>query len=1127
MSLPAIPLAIWLLLAAPAAQGQYAVVSNSYGSTTSGVATVSVEAPPSITTQPASESRALGGVAAFSVKAAGAPLTYQWIFDGGRLSDNGNISGSASNQLTVNLVASNNAGSYSVIVANSFVSVTSSVVQLTLIGETSKPSVAIASPAANSRTNAPVLSGTASDSVRVRSVAYWVTNVNNGVWTALNGQAALTAGTGAVSNWTIQRPLLPGTNILAVQSSNYAGLASPMESATFFYQATTRLQLAASPAGMGTVTGVAPVKADAPPSNGAALFVGEGYTVTANPACNWYLTNWMTNGTVAGTNTSLAFIMESNLVVTANFATNLFVGTAARYDGIFYLSESQGASEATSGLIENLLLNSNGVYSGKLYLAGTNYALTGGFDRSGQVTETINRSAAAGGNLTLQLSIPWQIVPRQISGAVQGTNAGGWISRSLRLYAATTNTNNFPAYTALLAQDPNLPGSPPSYGYALITNSGSMIALGGVLSDGTPFSRSEPINEQDEFPVYASLYNNTGLLLGQMSLSAATYGAVPAGNLTWIKPPSPTGLYANGFSAGLAVEGSPWISSAAALSGLFANGAPVTFSGGGLASNLVSTVQLTSSNTLRRASGSTNFAGGTINRSNGLMTLAFTNTSGKKVTASGTLLQNAGLGGGFFLGATNAGAIVLQPLVAQTAPVEEDAQIAFYANLIGLEDARLIGRLDSFVTAIKQAGLYSNIIDGVLLRTNWQASPERMVTFFGKSVTNNNATFAASGVVFDGATSWLKFPCALPGSNTVYCLCQNNSASNAYGSIWTAYSDADTLDYTYATSLMQNLLNNQEYDFVQWTNTYAANFVVPTIPREPWQGVKFHVITADYFRHSFTLALNGGTDGYSMVDGQTYSLANGVALPPLHALDTVAIGYCAKPAGAGLGGLGYFPGTVQQWWAFNCNLTAGQVKAFENALMWLDPETSETIVVGDSRTGNQFDYFPDTTFPALMAQSSLGAGNVCHRYCFPGAGPYAGNTNWPDCIPQQVNLAACPNVQLYYLMGINAIPFAPAAAIAQLITNDLAYFSSLGMTVNYMAEPYPTNTAFYTPTNIAALNAAMRSNAAAYDKLIPLDLILTNMANPAISPDGLHFGAQGCTNIVLYLINQTNQSQRD
>ncbi len=639
------------------------VVTNSYGSATSTVATVTVEVSPSITTQPANESPALGGIATFSVKATGTPLTYQWIFDGAPLSDIGNISGAAGNQLTVDLVASNNVGSYSVIVANSFVSVTSKVVQLALTRETSKPSVAIASPKANSRTNVPVLSGTAWDSVRVLNVAYWVTNVNNGVKTTINGIAALAAGTGSSSNWTIQTPLVPGTNILAVQSSNYAGLASPVQSAAFFYRVTTPIQLLVSPAGMGTVTGIASVNGDAHPTNGAALYVGEGYTLTANPAKNWWLTNWTKNSSIVGTNTTLAFIMESNLVVKANFATNLFVGMAARYDGVFYPSSPQPATETNSGLIYNLVLGTNGIYSGKMYLAsGTPYTLAGAFDRSGQATETIVRGVTAGGNVTLQLNIPWQSVPRQIAGLVQGGNAGGWISTNLNLYAAATNTNNFPAYTVLLPQDTNVAGAPPSYGYALITNMASMIHIGGALSDGTSFSSFvEPINEQNEFPVYASLYNNTGLLLGQLSLDATSNATVPAGSLIWFKPPQHTGLYSNGFTASLDVEGSPWTNSVAALAGLFPNDAQLTFSGGGLASNLVSTVQLTSSNTFRRVSGSTNFASGTINRTNGLTTLTFTNASGQKVTASGTLLQNAGMGGGFFLGATNAGSILLQP----------------------------------------------------------------------------------------------------------------------------------------------------------------------------------------------------------------------------------------------------------------------------------------------------------------------------------------------------------------------------------------------------------------------------------------------------------------------------------
>ncbi len=346
------------------------VVTNSYGSTTSSNAQVTVLAAPSIT-EPANQTEPLGGIATFSVKAAGAGLSYQWLFDGAPLSNAGNISGAATNKLIIISIASNDVGSYSVVVSNSAAAVTSRVAQLTLSLERTRPSVAIVYPKAGSRTNAPVLSGTASDAVRVLNVSYWVTNRNNGMITILSGQAALTSGTGLSSNWTIPAAiLLPGTNILAVQSSNYAGLASPVERVAFFYRETSPFRLQVSPAGMGTVTGTAAIKGDALPSNGAALYVGENYTLTVKPTNNWLLTNWMENSSIAGSKTTLAFIMESNLFVTVNLGTNVFVGMAGRYDGIFQPSDSEGASEATSGLIENLLLKTNGLYSGKFYLAG-------------------------------------------------------------------------------------------------------------------------------------------------------------------------------------------------------------------------------------------------------------------------------------------------------------------------------------------------------------------------------------------------------------------------------------------------------------------------------------------------------------------------------------------------------------------------------------------------------------------------------------------------------------------------------------------------------------------------------------------------------------------------------------
>jgi len=53
---------------------------------------------------------------------------------------------------------------------------------------------------------------------------------------------------------------------------------------------------------------------------------------------------------------------------------------------------------------------------------------------------------------------------------------------------------------------------------------------------------------------------------------------------------------------------------------------------------------------------------GSINRTNGLLTIKFGNGAGKATTTGkGAVLQNVNSAGGFFLGKTNAGSIFLQP----------------------------------------------------------------------------------------------------------------------------------------------------------------------------------------------------------------------------------------------------------------------------------------------------------------------------------------------------------------------------------------------------------------------------------------------------------------------------------
>jgi len=108
--------------------GNYSVVvSNPAGSVTSANATLSLNVPPTITTQPASQAVNAGGNVTFSVSATGTtPMSYQWRFNGS------NISGATGSSYTKNNVQSGDAGNYSVVVSNVAGSATSANASLTV-----------------------------------------------------------------------------------------------------------------------------------------------------------------------------------------------------------------------------------------------------------------------------------------------------------------------------------------------------------------------------------------------------------------------------------------------------------------------------------------------------------------------------------------------------------------------------------------------------------------------------------------------------------------------------------------------------------------------------------------------------------------------------------------------------------------------------------------------------------------------------------------------------------------------------------------------------------------------------------------------------------------------------------
>jgi len=123
-------------------EGAYTcVVANLAGDTTSDAATLTVNDPPVVTGQPASQTVDPGDAASFTVTATGtAPLGYQWQLDGA------DLAGATSATYPIAAAQQSDEGAYTCVVANSAGAATSDAAALTV----NDPPVITAQPAAQS-----------------------------------------------------------------------------------------------------------------------------------------------------------------------------------------------------------------------------------------------------------------------------------------------------------------------------------------------------------------------------------------------------------------------------------------------------------------------------------------------------------------------------------------------------------------------------------------------------------------------------------------------------------------------------------------------------------------------------------------------------------------------------------------------------------------------------------------------------------------------------------------------------------------------------------------------------------------------------------------------------------------
>jgi hypothetical protein len=583
---------------------------------------------PSITSAPASQKVALGGSVTFHVAASGsAPLCYQWYSNGVQM-----IRATNTTLVLSNLSSAAITATYMVEVDNVAGSAHASAT-LSVAAESTPPKVSITFPAANQSVIAAFFTaaGKASDNVSVSNV--WC-QLNSGAWTLASGTA----------NWAATLVPVAGANTLSAYAQDVSGAFSPTNTIAFKYIPSAMLTVRTN--GLGGIT---------PVDNGKLLAIGTNYTLTASAGKNWIFSNWVAGGgaNFVSNNPILKFTMRSNLTLTANFVTNVFLAAQGTpYNGLFAPANAP-RRQTNSGAI-TFTVTSAGVLSGKLAIGANTPSLSGQFDPSGAATITTLRKGLSALTTTLQLDFANQT-------ATGSVTDGSFDAQVIADLEQKTTYYDGP-YTFIIPGANDSKVGPLGTSCGTVTVKSGAVTFGGNLADGTAVSpQSSTVSKDGFWPFYLPLYNGNGSL---WSWNRFTNGAIVSEtNASWINATnaSKTALYRTGFTnEAVSIIGSAYDATEKPLPAL-TNG-QVVLEGGNLPFAITNPFTLTSKNTIILTNAAdTNKLALTI-KTGGIISGTFANPSNPKqtITINGVLLQNQTNAQGFFLGTNQSGAFMLE-----------------------------------------------------------------------------------------------------------------------------------------------------------------------------------------------------------------------------------------------------------------------------------------------------------------------------------------------------------------------------------------------------------------------------------------------------------------------------------
>jgi hypothetical protein len=585
--------------------------------------------PPAIVAQPQTQTYLAGSDTTFTVGASGAPpLSYQWRFKGV------DLPGATNATLAILGMDASDVGGYSVVVSNDEESIPSTEALLRI--DPKSPTLRITSPRPNARLSNAVLTvqGSAQDNFGVSQV---LVSLNEGLFQPAQG----------TTNWSVALELAAGTNTIRAKAVDHALNESSLVTLRVFFVVNSPLAILVS--GDGSVS---------PTLDGTMLEVGRGYSLRASPAPGSLLSNWTgtgASGPLSSVETTLSFIMQSNLVLQAAFVPNRFVTVRGSYNGLFF--EADEVRHERSGFF-TATITELGTYSASLQIGTSRFPFSGRFDLSALATNRV--ALAATESVTVEMTLNLDEGGARITGHIRG---GVWTANLAADRAAfSASTNPAPylgAYTWVVSSS-NDPATGPGgdgFGTVRVDASGRITFL-GILGDGTKATQKVPISQNGDWPLYVGLYGGKGSLLGWTSVTNHEDGDLN-GILSWSKAAAAGKLYANGFTNNATLTGSRYTRPNSGRVLNLINGF-VTFTGGDLSAPFTNHVTLTEDN--RFANLSTNKLTLSITPATGLFAGTGTDpVTGKSIPFKGAVLRKQNRASGHFLGPTQSGRVSVDP----------------------------------------------------------------------------------------------------------------------------------------------------------------------------------------------------------------------------------------------------------------------------------------------------------------------------------------------------------------------------------------------------------------------------------------------------------------------------------